>query len=463
MAYGHITLGQLRAQLAERLSDSFNVFWSAPELNLYINEALQTFSAFSAFWRNRGSFNTQSGVTYYDLPAQMPSICGYNVQDITIIPEICYHILEPVPTGLGTSAAWVGTDMFSLDVVTQALQRRRDQFLSDTGMVVTQLTMPMPSAPIGRVTFPDTTIDIRRLQSIQSGGTPYNSLPYGIGPYGGFVNSFSNLWRLTEWQLTTQSQLWSVNPSQPYGYSIISTPPLSVQIGPLPSNVSSLDAIVVNTGLPLNPSTGVLLGIPDDFCWIPKWGAVADLLGMDGQARDVQRAQFCEQRYQIGVELAKQSVLALQGQINGVPQIIGSIQGADSLNPNWQGAPGTPTAILTGGRNLVATNPPPDNIYSLTFDVVANATLPVSDGSFIQIGREQLDGIIDYAEHLACFKMGGAEFQMTMRQADNFIKTAAGYNSRISASSLFSVPTGNQSRQQEFRQPREMAGKAING
>lgn len=468
MSYSYITLAALRAQLAARLDDPFNIFWSAPELNLYINEALQTFSAFSAFYRNRGTFNTNPNTVFYDLPTNLNSICGYNVLDTTLIPLMCYQLLEPVPTGLGTSgAAWVGTDMYTLDELDKAIERRRNQFLADTGCVVSEFIQSMPSPPIGRVTLSDTVMDIRRAQWISPIGvlnSPYGLGAYGIGPYSGSsaVNEYFNLWKLTEWELTSLNQTWSVNPSQPYGYSVISSPPLTIQVGPVPSTVGSLDIVAVQSGAPLNPQTGVLLGIPDDFAWVIKWGALADLLGMDGQARDPQRATFCEGRYQLGVNLARQAPLALQVMVNTVPQIISSIHDQDALTPNWQGGTaGVVTSVLSAGRNLIAVNPVPLGSYSLQFDVVANATLPTSDGAFIQLGRELIDGLIDYAEHLACFKMGGAEFMITERQATNFMREATVYNERLKAASLFSLPTGNQGISQDITSKRRISGRAL--
>lgn len=468
MPYNFITLAQLRSQLASRLDDPFNIFWGVTELNAYINEALQTFSAFSGFYRNRGTFNTNPGSVFYDLPTNLASICGYNVQDITLIPVMCYQLIEPVPTNLGTaSAAWIGTDMFTLAELTQALQNRRDQFLADTGCVVTNFVQSMPAPPIGRVSFPDNVMDIRRLQWLSQIGTAsgYGMGLYGLGPYGGPTPTiqYTNLWPLTEMQLTMLNQSWSVNPSVPYGYSIISSPPLTIQVGPVPATEASIDVVAVEAGAALNPQVGVLMGIPDDFTWIVKWGALADLLGMDGQARDPQRAAFCEQRYQLGVQLARMAPLALQAIVNGVPQVIGSIAGLDALNPGWQGGlPGTTQSVVSVGRNMVAANPPPlTNLSSLTFDVVANATLPTNDGSYIQVGREQVASLIDYAEHLACFKMGGTEFAITERQATNFMRQAAVYNERLSAASLFSSPTGDQGLMQDIRMQRRTSGKAL--
>jgi hypothetical protein len=48
--YTYTTLGVVRQEVANRLYDSAQVFWSAPELNSYLIEALRTFNAMTGFW-----------------------------------------------------------------------------------------------------------------------------------------------------------------------------------------------------------------------------------------------------------------------------------------------------------------------------------------------------------------------------------------------------------------------------
>ena len=63
--------------------------------------------------------------------------------------------------------------------------------------------------------------------------------------------------------------------------------------------------------------------------------------------------------------------------------------------------------------------------------VVRNAPLPVMDTDPVQVAREDLDAIIDYAQHLAAFKMGGTEFSDTVALYRRFLKQAALYNSKL--------------------------------
>jgi hypothetical protein len=166
-----------------------------------------------------------------------------------------------------------------------------------------------------------------------------------------------------------------------------------------------------------------------------------------GEAQDDLRAQYAQSMYAYGVKVAAQRRIAVNFEIQGVPVIPSAIFDADVYDPGWQNNAGSPAAILICAQNLVAASPVPDGIYSITVDVLRNAVVPASDTDFIQVGREDLDAILGYAEHLATFKLGGAEFTVTLPLLDSFLKRAAAYNYRISElnefvlNSLQSLPT----------------------
>ena len=99
---------------------------------------------------------------------------------------------------------------------------------------------------------------------------------------------------------------------------------------------------------------------------------------------------------------------------------------------NWQNdMQNTPTTIGMAGLNLIALYPPPNSgAHAVTLDVVRNMPVPVADGDSIQVGREELDVITDYAEHLAAFKMGGQEFAVTQPCYERMVRMAMQQNVR---------------------------------
>jgi hypothetical protein len=49
----------------------------------------------------------------------------------------------------------------------------------------------------------------------------------------------------------------------------------------------------------------VALSIPDDFTPYIVWGVLGEMFSKEGEASDPERAQYCRERYEEGVELAR--------------------------------------------------------------------------------------------------------------------------------------------------------------
>jgi len=215
-------------------------------------------------------------------------------------------------------------------------------------------------------------------------------------------------------------------------FAVISTPPLVIQLAPPPSVPGTLEIIVVLNPGPLDStSSSDLLYIPDNMGWIAKWGALSDLLLREGLAYDETRGQYAQFRYDLGVKVAAMHRVLVQTQISGVSSLPSSVTDMDTYSPGWQCVTGISDTALTLGQNLLALSPVPDGQYNITCDVVRNAPIPELITDYLQLGRQDLDVVLGYAEHLAAFKMGGAEFLATIPLFDAFIKQASKYNRRL--------------------------------
>jgi hypothetical protein len=209
----------------------------------------------------------------------------------------------------------------------------------------------------------------------------------------------------------------------------------------------------------LDPAnTATVLGIPDDLTPAITWGALADLLGEDGIARDPIRAKYCEDRYQQYVKLARMLPVVIHAELNGQPLIPSTLQEMESSTPQWENTAASVlnpiSDILLCSSNLIAFYPVPNQTYSGTFDVVQKTPVPVNSLDDIQIGREQVDMILDYAEHLALFKVGGVEWHDTEHHAQNFFMQSVTYNQRISAAARAALSASWQSERQKSGIPR---------
>lgn len=413
--YSHTTWADLKTALSLRLHDSSKVYWTDAELGLYLTEALRTWNASTGFWRDKGVITLSANTPFYDL-ASIPlrnaddnaALVNYIVTDTDLITQIQHHFLEPA-----TGTTWTGSEQFTLADCSRAIQRRRNQFIADTGCVVTRTTGIATNPNSNHVFLSDGTVAVRRLAFTSASGVTYPLVPTDILSQRNYDST----------QLFT--------PGIPYTYSSASARPVELILTPFPEP-GTLDLVGVQSGVNLTAGATTILGVPDDFAPFVKWGAMADLLSKDGPARDAVRSGYCERRYQLGVLLARHSPVVVNAEINGVPLDTDSLTNMDAFNKSWQSTTGTPTAIASV-RTLVALSPCPNGVYSALFDVVCKAPIPATDSNFVQIGREQIGPILDYAEHLAAFKMAGEEFKATFKGADNFFTAAVAYNERLAA------------------------------
>ena len=463
LPYAYINLGAARQQLANRLYDTGQVFWSAAELNLYIIESLQTFNALTNFWRRDFTFQSQPNVTWMDLtdPAAMPNtLRPYTVTDQQIYQLLLLHLLEP--TSGPVSLQFTTDDLYS------AIQRRRDEILSLTSCTITR---SLVGAIAGRITLPDNVIDVRRMAYIPT-PSPITTSGYGTGKYGMGLYGISAqsgiglpantvLWPADSWDEMSFNQRYiqlpAGTPGTPSTYLLSTQPPLSFDVDTPPAYAGSYELLTVNAGGTLDPASPSTFPIPDDWTHVIKWGALADLLSRESNSKDSLRAGYCEQRYRMGIAALTAASALLQMRIGNVPLQIDAVRSADSYRTGWQAeSPGQPDTILHAGLNLIALAPVPDAPtipYMLTATVVQNAPLPQVDGDFIQCSRDDLDSILKYAEHLAMFKCGGQDFVDTMPQLKGFIDKASSHNNKLLELGEFSSVIYGQSQREQQVNP----------
>lgn len=444
MSYNYINFSQMKTELANRLDDYSKIYWVDAELGFYLQESMRTWQALTGTWRNRMTFNTAIPTSppnfWYDLTSQAGSVIPYTLKDRDLISVMMYHLIEPQLSG----ATYVGSDQFTLADIVQALQQRRDQFLVETGMVTGQQFVNSPAPPISRIALPDNVIDVRR--------AAWYDVPTG---------KFSTLYKSDEWAAESFFSAWATSAGNPpQNFSIAASPPVTLQLIPPPSNVAQVELITVNAGAALNPVVGVLLGIPDNFAHVIKWGALADLLGREGQPNDVMRASYCDQRWKEGVFAGRLHTSVMTAYLNGVQTFPESIHSLSSYRAGWQNLVGPPDILGLMSWNLVAINPTDTNgPYSVMMDVVCNAPVPILDADQVQVAREELDAILSYAQHLAAFKQGGQEFTDSAALYMRMVELAQVRNARLRAAVPFYDPLSDraliQERQSARREPIE--------
>ncbi len=461
MAYSSITWQQFRRALYHRLGryhfwtdDGINAPFEAgdsdlteflgvpipnssyPEVSGLLREALLAWGSLTYFWRDRITFTTTAGQAWYDLTIEKPEFFTGTLTVLDLIADMQHHFLEPInPSGTTDS----GQVQRITERMQEALQRRQDQFLFETGLIRTRETLTGLTIPgNGRFQVATNIVDIRRLS--------WEDLASG---------KVTHLKRNDEAILSSYLPNWQAPAADPMTFSTTVTPSLRIQFGPPPANKGTLDMVSTKTGPTLDRTVGVKLGVPDSYVHVIKWGAMADLLSVEGEFRDPLRAEYCELRYKQGIELARMQPAILHAEILGRNLPITPLHDLDTYRSGWENDDtGKPTTLGTTGINLVTLSPIPDAAYTLTLDVVRPAptpSIPFPNADFVDIGAEQIDALIDYAQHIASFKQGGLEFQMTGKQFGNMIEQAAKFNAKIRGNAVFAIPTFGKKQEDEAR------------
>ena len=450
--YNNFTLSTVQAYLADRLYDTTNQFWSLDELNLYINEALQTWNALTNFWRGDFLFNTQQAVTWYDLTdtTNLPNtLRSYNTTFSSLTTIINYHLLEP-PTGSVSK-------QINSSAITSGITLRSNELLSDTACTVNPLYTP---ATARRILLPNALFDVRRVAYLpaMTTGKGYGSGSYNIGPYGvsrktGTAQN-TVLWREdTYGEQAFNTQYTTAAPGLPSTFLMSTQPPVSFDTDCPPGYGGQYEVLYTQA---LGSATTI--PVPDDWTHVIKWGALAYILSTESNAKDTARAQYCDQRYKLGIKLLQGAAALLAMRINNEYLQIDSVTSGDQYNAQWQAqSTGRPKGVYQSGLNLFAFSPVPWDTYSAMATVVQNAPLPDGanpDTSYVQVSQEVLDVILDYAQHIASFKMGGAEFVSTMPLFQRFLMEAAVYNSKLKEMAEYTTFLLGISQQDENDDPR---------
>lgn len=463
MPYSYVTLFQAAQAISLRLYDPDFVFWTYDEIVLYIVEALQTWNSYAQYWRGDFVFDTQSDAigygdggfgdggyggsssviasTWYDITQVPNSLRPYTKTDFNLYTIIEYHLLEP-PTG----PVWTGTDMFTINDLTQSLQRRWDEMLGVSGCTITQSIQAAPAVTTRNI-LNDLTIDVRRVAWFPTPASDSDPAAPSV------------MWQEDIWSQQAFEDGYTTYPQgTPFTYAISSTPQLTFDTDVVPQQPGNYEVLKVNaSGYTFNVSTPTVINIPTDFCWILKWGVLADLFSKESEAKDVMRANYCNQRYKQGLRLLQESPAILQLRLNNLALWVDSVKNADEFSTDWQALPqSTPMNAYVAGLNMVAFSPEPEDgvTYSATATVLQNAPIPSLPGDFIQVGRDEYDVIVDYAQHLALLKNGGDEFLRTKDLYARFVRQAALSNSKLTEMGEFKQEIYGTSQREEVSNPR---------
>lgn len=436
MPYSQINQQDLVAIIAAALGDSTNVFWSPEEIGSFINEGMYLWGAFTAYWRARGSFQTRANQPFYDLSdSSSTSVQLANLRPRTItlnqmVTEIQWMLMES-PTGLaGTDQ----TGQFGFSNILQSIAYARNQFSLDTRLPYTFGLFPISSPPDGRFDLDQSISLISRAAWLDADGV------------------YTPLTREDTYSAQASNYIWTLEPGVPTAYSVADTQPVQMQLIPAPSDSGQVQLVYVATETldMANPLT--TFNVPNEICMAIKYYALYLLLSADTVGNDPFRAQYCMERYKSIVEVAKKMNSAMLVQVGGVPAQLDTLASLDKSDLYWQTNTGKPS-IAACVYDLLALSRVPDSVYGVSCDVVQAAPIPTSALAYIQMGKEEVEYLINYVKHILSFKLAGQELRDAMPMFDTFMAGASQRSRLLQKSARYLTPLFGQSKKEESYVP----------
>lgn len=419
--YAYISWASLESALLQRLQDTAGDWTSQAEAATYLTEALrvlnaQTAAATSGQWSIDYVFDFARGDTWKSL-----NVAGSprqrTVTDAAVETQMEYMLLEP-PSG----QAWTGTKQFNIANLSEALQYRRDELLQLTGANPVNQIVNSPTNS-QRTALTDLTLDVRRVRWIPDSSVSAQT-PYALGR--GDVASAD-----------AYGEYLSITSGSPDSWRITANSPLAFDVSCPPNVPGQWDMLLLYAESPLTPPAPSVLGLPDDWCWVAMYGALADCLSNSPEATDALRAKYCRTRYERGTKAMMALPWLLNASVASLPVGTPSFTTMDAYGQNWENAwPADDPQIVVGGMDLVALAPfATSTTVSSILTVVGNA--PVDQTKPVQLSRDAVEAVLAYAQHIASFKSAGADFMATMPLYQQFEDYCAVQNRRYAALGIF--------------------------
>lgn len=428
MAYSTYTFAQVRQEVANALNDAGKVFTTDAELKVHVWNSLRFWNVLTGDnkqWYQLAISPTNPSGIWYDLQQTSGSPRQVYLSDVILYSWIQYALIEQQ-----LANAALSTSQFSTDQMVQSLQRARDEFIFRTACTSTVYS-PAVTPNVETVSLRSSVIAVRRAYWMPTKvGTP-PAYPTGANPFP--------LWRSDEYAVNGYLKFSVVAPGNPLMYSPGIEPPLTLAMTPPPGWPGSLELLTVESQSALSnpPPPATIFSMPSDFVPALYWRTLADMLSMNAECQDLERAAYCRERFEQFCELLKAYPFVLSARVAGLPIYADAVETLDSYMPSWEVAtPATNPPILAySGQNLIAF--PSPSAMNIQLYMVANANLPSADLDYIQLGQEVMDAIVGYAQHTATFKQGWAEFSQTMPLFKAIVQLAAKRNAHVRAMSSF--------------------------
>lgn len=216
-----------------------------------------------------------------------------SITDVSLANDVVYKMLENGAADADfTQADPLFTDMFTKQEIIDSMNRVQQEFLLETGMIVTRTSI---TPEVGKPKY-DLPADCIRPRRVTWGEPLSSETPEPV--------IIRALTQVDTWELDNGMNEWPSDRDVPLSWWETTLPQQQIGIAKTPINDGTIGLLYVRLAAALD-GTGVNLTVPDDWTPYILYGTLAELLSSDGQAFDPVRASYCDQRFQEGIELAK--------------------------------------------------------------------------------------------------------------------------------------------------------------
>lgn len=401
--YTQFTLGNIEGQLATLLDDQSGVYWVAKEKQYAIWEALNVWGALTGYWRARGEFHTNPAQTnpYYDMSVLFPMLRARSATLGQMVEDIQYMSLEP-PSGVSGAGM---SGQINIGSILIAIANACYKFFVDAGIPFSiNVVDPSPIPDEQTAALPQRCVILHRCMWFDA-----------------FSGVWYPLWRQDAWTQDHGDVYAATEPSIPKSFSESELAPLMVQVYPAPVASGLLEAVTVDSQTLDLSNANQTFAVPNEWVHAIKYGALTDLYSGESQNVDPLRAKYADTRYRQAIMAVKGAKSIIRATSRNQQMSIDSLAAMDAGMPYWRNQTGNPS-VAGVMYDILAVAPQPVQTYPVTVDMVRSAPIPLNGNDFIQVGREDIGNILDYASHILTFKCGGVEFQNTFPQYDSFMQ-----------------------------------------
>lgn len=225
----------------------------------------------------------------------------WNVTDTELLKKATYALLENGDAdATGVLATSFVFGQFTTGEFIDYLNLVQQRLMRDCAPVVLRATQ-VTTAGQTRYALPQDYIYTRRMTwQTQTTGSKAKSLA-----------------SVDAYQLDHGMLDWEQNSADPTVYNEGSDlPTLTVEIAKAPVQSGTLGMVYVAQPVTLT-GLGVKLTVPDEMESAVYYATLGELLSSEGESQDLERAQYCSQRYDLCVEMANALIMGAEAQGNG--------------------------------------------------------------------------------------------------------------------------------------------------